>query len=300
MLFRVKCVLDGATGKVWKPIALNSALSIKDLNKTRQFSSQQNDSDVDNNEETPLFRIHLDTLQKMNSLAQFYDHTGKHQLARPLLVDCLWKHEKVLGPNHPDTLTLMNYLAEFHERQGTYDKAESLYEECLLKRKTVLGLDHPDTFTSSINLAYFYESQGKHDLAEPLFQDSFQFINDLASVYEMNDDNYLADTLYCDILKRTQRALGYHHPDVLTATYNLAWFHEYQNTLSSMQIARSYYEKCLRMQKAKHGPADDPFTKKLEEHVEVTKMHSKPNFFQPRFENMSPYEYYLKHVLPSG
>ena len=84
---------------------------------------------------------HLDTLETMTYLADFYSFAARHEEALALMEMVVENMKLRRGTEHKDTLKSQCDLAKVYEMQGRYMKAESLLEAILDTAIRIYGMD---------------------------------------------------------------------------------------------------------------------------------------------------------------
>ena len=212
-----------------------------------------------------------DTLANLNTLALGHLHSGRMDLAGPLLQQLLEKKKKTLGPDHPETLQATNNLAGAYFDAGRLDLALPLFQEVLEKMRAKAGSDDNGTLFSMSNLARAYAAAKKINLALPLYQEALQrrkakfgpdhldtlsSLNSLASAYHESGKLNLALPLYQEAVQRMKAKLGADHPLTLTTMTNLGVAYI---GLRQLKTAVAIFQETLEKRKIKLGP-DHPET----------------------------------------
>jgi hypothetical protein len=74
---------------------------------------------------------HAETLEHMDTYAEYLRKMGCYGEAEPLYREALSARRRTLGDEHPDTLASINNLALLLSEQGKLGEAEPLYREAL-------------------------------------------------------------------------------------------------------------------------------------------------------------------------
>ena len=158
---------------------------------------------------------------------------GDHSSARATAQQAVSGLQRVYALNHPFVLAGMNNLAVFTRLAGSLTDARALTEEVLAGFRATLGERHPYTLSTLVNLSNDMFEAGEYDAALRQDEQAWEALTNVLG--EENPDTLAAaanlaisrrtlgdtagaDELRSDTIRRSRKALGDKHPNVVAMT----------------------------------------------------------------------------------
>ena len=176
------------------------------------------------------------TLETAHELAFVHERRGDRASAETLYAEVVEAARNALGETDEQTLTSTTCLAALYVEEGRLAEGEELLEATVETCLRVLGEAHPVTGHAMKNLGtaawrdgrlteaieWLERAYAAYRDAQGMSPDTIATLNDLAIMYENNDQVDRAEGLYAEVLAFQRRELGEAHPFTLTTLANLA------------------------------------------------------------------------------
>ncbi|CAM2069719.1 Non-specific serine/threonine protein kinase [Sulfidibacter corallicola] len=203
-------------------------------------------------------------IQMMLALGQVYHHLGHYDQSVDLLDACLRLTRARHGRMGLPQAERSRKLAKVLMARGDYPRAERLMKEVLAYQRESLGVGHPETALTMAGLGNLWVSTGAVDQAEEMLRGAVEIqraanvgslelsdtLNTLGMLLRRQGEMERAVPLFEESLQLQREGLGEDHPNVATATNNLAAIY---HGVGDFTRAAPLYRRSLELKRKRFG-----------------------------------------------